>query len=132
MNNSSSVSNKERLASLSSADFYSEVSALINHRLSKYIDYEAYFDSSDANLIHFLRSKGMCYATPSETQIQAARNEGTLINEEWLKANTKNYEVLDFCKIYDNDYVTVADIENEQILKVPLGSIILPDKREPV
>jgi hypothetical protein len=67
--------NRERLQSLNTADFWEEVSRLKCHSLEEFINYTAFLDSEDPEIMHFVKSLGECWVAPSETDTKISEIE---------------------------------------------------------
>ena len=54
------MTNLEKLKLLDAEEFVKETVKLYQHPAKKYIDYTAYLNSEDENILHFVRHKGRC------------------------------------------------------------------------
>lgn len=122
------MTNKERLCALPSGKFYSKVKKIVNNQLSKYIDYEKYFDSEDEDIGHFIKYKERCTLRPSEAEIAVRKSNGEKITDEWINSRLiKGCLLLDIVKVFDTDYANVGvpdEIEGWRIIKTPMTSVI--------
>ena len=125
------MTNKERLCSLNSKEFYEQTKKVINNPLAQYIDYERYFDSEDEDLSHFIKNLSKCRLNPSEAEVQATQNAGIKTDAQWYAQKAeKEYLLLDLCQVYGSEYATLGYIEDNkmQIIKVPRANVVLEKK----
>ncbi len=54
------MKNLERLKSLDAEKFWKETAKLYQHPAKAYIDYTAYLNSEDENILHFVMHHGEC------------------------------------------------------------------------
>lgn len=127
--NEQKLTNKQAICLKEGKDFLDDMSYLMRHPLKEYIDFEGYFNAPDGtDLQDFIRNKGKCCLKPSELEIQTAMNAGQKITDEWMKEHSeKEYLILDYCKVFGEDYVTVADLENMEIKKTPKENVIIEE-----
>ncbi len=122
------MTNKERLCMLPSGEFYIQVKKIVNNQLSKYIDYEKYFDSEDEDIGHFIRYQEKCTLRPSEAEIAVRKNSGENITDEWINSHLiKDCLLLETVKVFDTDYANVGVLDESEgwkIKKTPMTSVI--------
>lgn len=123
--NEQTLTNKQTLEAKEGKDFLNGINDIFKNPFNKYIDLEKYFDAPAGTPVeNFLMSKGTCHVKPSEVEIKVAENAGTKVTDEWIKEHTKEYPILDKCQVFGEEYVTVADIENNTVRKIPKKNVI--------
>ncbi len=122
------MTNLENLKLLSAYDFWNEVTNLKRHVLHEYIDYPAYLESEDANLLDFVKHEGYCKVKPSEAELIVRCNEaaaqGRAMTESekslYIAEHTKTMMILKRGIFrFGEPYVVVCDMENMSMMSVP-------------
>jgi hypothetical protein len=99
----------------------------MNHPFIKYIDLEKYFNHEDPVIIHFLNKIGEATVIPSDMEIATFKNEmkknqipiTDKMVTDFISDNIKKYPILDATTIMGHKYYILANIQNNQIIKVP-------------
>ena len=93
------MNNLEKLKTLDAENFWNAVQKLDGSTFREYVDFIAYLNSEDDNLMHFLKSKGECKVVPSEMEIINCLTHGREITESekriYISQHTKKAVVLD-------------------------------------
>ena len=108
------MTNLEKLKLLDAEEFVKETVKLYQHPAKKYIDYTAYLDSEDENILHFVRHHGECKVIESEKVFAN-------ISEE-KSENQKQAYLLERVKRYGQDYAMV--LTEGKVMIVPESNII--------
>lgn len=123
------MSNFERLKSMDSDTFTKEIVSLFDTPFKAVIDWQEYMRGDSTDATDYIVSKGFCTVLPSEAEIIAAL--GTDDSKDSMKRGTynlfhsKKMPVLEEISMFGSTMYTVADIENNRILKVPARYIKL-------
>lgn len=123
--------NRDRLNDMTTSEYVTELKAIMNHPFIKYIDLEKYLEHEDPVLIHFLNKIGEVAVMPSAMEIASfkcqMKEKGIETTEEMINDyiinNTKTMPVLDITTIYWQKHYVLADIKNNQIIKVHASQI---------
>lgn len=109
------MTNREKLAELSTEDFWQEINRISKHRATVYIDYVKYLDSEDSDITHFIKSQGKCLVRPTIAEKLAAYIAESEIPE------TKTALLLGNRQIFDAHYAVV--FMNDCICSVPIECV---------
>lgn len=116
------MTNREKLAELSTEDFWQEINRISKHKATVYIDYVKFLDSEDSDITHFIKSQGECLVRPTTAEKVAAYIAESKIPE------TKTALLLGKRQIFDMLYAVV--FMNNNICSVPFETIsCLTDSR---
>lgn len=126
------MTNLESLKTLSAVDFWKEVTKLQKNPFGQYINFEQYLNSEDNDITHFLKAIGMCKVVPPEEKIKAYENSyrimGKVLTEkdfnDYVREESKFMPLLEETCIYNMKYYTVADLNNNRILKIPESEVV--------
>ena len=116
------MTNREKLATLSTADFWAEINDIKDFGLAEYTDFVAFLDSDDPEISHFVKHLGECWIAPSEADIKVSQNE----NSEPPKP--RKGIVLGYRTIFEQPYVVVhyyEDIYYSSYCSVPANRITM-------
>lgn len=117
------MSNFERLKAMDSDSFTEEVIKLFNTPFRSVIDWKAYMRGESQAATDYIVSKGIGIVYPTDAELIAVLGvNGSRDKEkstEYIRTHSKKMPVLEKTAIFDNALYTVADIENNRILKVP-------------
>lgn len=120
------MTNFERLKQLDSDEFVEQIQKTFDTPFKANIDWKAYMKGESPNVTDYIKTIGSCKVVPSEAEITAALGAFDVINESkrdlYIIQHTRIMPILDMSKpnrIYGNRMITVADIKNNRIIKVP-------------
>jgi len=126
------MTNLERLKALDAEKFWKEIEILETHHGKKYIDYIAYLNSEDNDIMHFVKHEGRCKIIPSEMEIinccNAAAAQGRELTESekeiYIATHSKHGLILKRTEMFGTDYAIVLALAEEKLMKVPMQNII--------
>lgn len=111
--------------------FVDEIQHMFDTPFRTCIDWKAYMRGESEDVTDYFFSKETCFVRPSEAEINSAHLCSGRLSEPFDKdgyvaQHTKEMIVLDKSSengIFGNRMVTVADVENNRILKVPFDCV---------
>lgn len=115
------MTNLDRIKGMNVDEYIEEFFSLKLFPFFNYFDMEAYLKSEDPDKLNFLKAKGECTVTPSEVEVlcHVPKGSSEAERENYINSHLKKYKLLDKTKMFDSDYIVVADVENMQITKIP-------------
>ena len=124
------MNNLEKLKTLDAENFWNAVQKLNSSTVREYVDFIAYLNSEDDNLMHFLKSKGDCKVVPSEMEIINCLTHGREITESekriYISQHTKKAVVLDKMIRFGKTYLKVVT-EDGILESVPEELVIMEE-----
>lgn len=111
--------NFEKLKALSPEEFWREICTLQNKPLFSFTDFPAWLDSTDADLMHFVRTIGNCKVYPSEAEMLCAGCKTDADKGLYRQTHCREMLLLEETKLYGEPYYTVTDAQGTMIQKVP-------------
>ena len=128
------MSNFERFKSMDSDTFAKEIISLFDTPFKGVIDWKKYMRGDSEIATDYIISKGICTVLPSAAEMIAAigtdDSKDKEKSEEYINNHSKKMPLLEKASMFGNAIYTVADIENNRILKVPARYIRLESDDE--
>lgn len=119
------MTNFEKLKQLDSDTFTEKIQAIFSTPFRNVIDWKAFMKGESENPADYIESIATCKVKPSDVELTAMLGCFDVMNESkrdlYILHHTKTMPVLEIntSNMFGRKYVTVADIDNNQILKVP-------------
>lgn len=101
------MTNKERIISKGTKEFWKEIELLMKNPFSKHIDYVSFLDSEEEDITKFIGNIG-------KARLVSAAGYDT---DECLLLEEKRF--------YGEKYYAVADVANNRLLSVPAKKLII-------
>ena len=124
------MTNRERLNSLDNKAYLSELERVfVSNPFRIYIDYDKWLDSENTDTSCCLKAIGEGILCPSPMEITSYLNSIKKASnkeyEAYLTSHKKKVLLLKktTLEVLNCDYYVIADMENEQIIKVPVEQI---------
>lgn len=119
------MTNFEKLKAMDSDSFTEAMLNILNTPFRANIDWKAYMKGESEIPTDYFFSKERVKVLPSEAELISVfgrtpkTSDESLERQEYIESHAQIMTVLHRSRIFDNEMVTVADVKNNRILKVP-------------
>ncbi len=120
------MSNLDKMKSMDNEELTSFIEKNMRSVFHKYIDYAAFLQSDDEDIMHFLIPKEQIILGPTQAELVSALGLAASDEEKarYIESHKKVMIKLEDCSMFGHPYVAVADMENKSYAKYPADCII--------